>query len=151
MKTVYPQGTEQLYPLARDLLSELESEGSAHVLTLSGELGSGKTSFVQICGELLGLTHQITSPTFTLMHSFPLTHSRFATLYHLDLYRLSHHSEVQELGLKEILDTPSSFVLIEWPDRAEDLLADVPHYALYFSHVSPDRRRVDIYAPSLTS
>jgi len=150
MKTFYLYGEPEVYPIAREVLDELTNlqARQCHVITLSGELGSGKTSFVKIIGEILGISEQITSPTFTLMHSFPLSHTRFQTLYHLDLYRLSHHSEVQELGIHDLLQDSTALLLIEWPERASDLLSDTLHYQIHVSHMSPDSRRIDIYPPS---
>jgi tRNA threonylcarbamoyladenosine biosynthesis protein TsaE len=146
MRTYYPTGEEELSPIAHELAAQAEKSAgeSARIITLSGELGSGKTSFVKAFAAVMGITEQITSPTFTLMHSFPLTDSVYQMLYHLDLYRLSHHSETQEMGVQELLRDSSLLILIEWPERIAPLLEAYPHTALYFSHFAPDRRQIDI-------
>ncbi|WP_298611379.1 tRNA (adenosine(37)-N6)-threonylcarbamoyltransferase complex ATPase subunit type 1 TsaE [uncultured Thermosynechococcus sp.] len=86
------------------------------VLLLWGELGAGKTTFVQALGEGLGITEVIQSPTFTLIQEYP---EGRVPLYHLDLYRLTPR-EVAELAperywLGEEVDL--GIVAIEWPDR----------------------------------
>ena len=86
------------------------------VLALTGDLGSGKTSFVQ--GLAIGLEvpagYYITSPSYTLINEYP---GRF-TLFHVDLYRISDPMELEDIGLYEILRN-SGIVAIEWADRME--------------------------------
>ncbi len=146
MKTYYPTGEAELSPIAQELAQKLATprETYAQVITLSGELGSGKTSFVKTFAEIMGITTPITSPTFTLINSYPLTDIAYERLYHLDLYRLSHHSETQELGLSELLKNPQFLILMEWPERVEEILNSTPHTRLYFYHRSPDQRQIDI-------
>ena len=67
------------------------------VIVLAGEMGAGKTAFAQGFGRALGVTEPITSPTFTLVHSYPL--SRRLTLHHADIYRLERTSDVDDLAL----------------------------------------------------
>ena len=68
------------------------------VIVLAGEMGAGKTAFAQGFGRALGVTEPITSPTFTLVHSYPCP-GRRATLHHADLYRLETTGEVADLAL----------------------------------------------------
>jgi len=81
------------------------------VLLLAGELGAGKTAFVQGLGRALGVTERITSPTFTIAHE----HVGRLRLHHVDVYRLEHLQETLDIGLSEILDE-GSVVVIEWGD-----------------------------------
>ncbi len=81
------------------------------LLLILGDLGAGKTAFVQGFGAGLGVEDQITSPTFALVQSYP---GRL-TLNHLDVYRLGHVSEAYDLGLEELLDE-DAVTLIEWGD-----------------------------------
>ncbi|HEX8769151.1 MAG TPA: tRNA (adenosine(37)-N6)-threonylcarbamoyltransferase complex ATPase subunit type 1 TsaE [Acidimicrobiales bacterium] len=81
------------------------------LLLLAGELGTGKTAFVQGLGRGLGVTEPITSPAFVLVRSYP---GRL-TLTHLDVYRLDHLQELIDLGIRELLDE-GGVSAIEWGD-----------------------------------
>jgi tRNA threonylcarbamoyladenosine biosynthesis protein TsaE len=88
---------------------------TADIIVLAGEMGVGKTAFAQGFGRALGITEPITSPTFTLVHSYPFGHRR--TLHHADLYRLDSTSDVDELALDELAEF-GGIVLVEWGDVA---------------------------------
>lgn len=90
-------------------LAELARPGD--LVLLAGELGTGKTAFVQGFGAALGVTERITSPTYTLVSQ----HQGRLVLNHLDVYRLEQLEEVLDLGLPEILDE-DGVTLIEWGD-----------------------------------
>lgn len=91
------------------------------VIVLAGEMGVGKTAFAQGFGRALGVTDPITSPTFTLVHSYPL--SRRLTLHHADIYRLERTSDIDDLALHE-LAAFNGIVLVEWGDVAGSALGD---------------------------
>jgi tRNA threonylcarbamoyladenosine biosynthesis protein TsaE len=106
------------------------------VVVLAGDLGAGKTAFVQGFGRGLGVTARITSPTFTLVHVY----EGRLPVHHLDVYRLEQLSEALDLGLPEILDA-GGVVLIEWGDA---ILPELPHdyleVRLTFGEGDDDRR-----------
>lgn len=85
------------------------------IIVLAGEMGAGKTAFAQGFGVALGVTDTITSPTFTLVHSYPFGDRR--TLHHADLYRLDSMADVEELALHELAEF-GGIVLVEWGDVA---------------------------------
>ena len=89
------------------------------VIVLAGDLGAGKTAFVQGFGRGLGVTDRITSPTFTLVHVY----EGRLPVHHLDVYRLEQMNEALDLGLPEMLDE-GGVVLIEWGDA---ILPMLPH------------------------
>src|SRR5262245_5684729 len=99
-----------LRPLVVDLAVALEP---GDVITLSGDLGAGKTTFARaLIRYLAGKADlEVPSPTFTLLQIYEL--SRFS-LVHVDLYRISQASELEELGMNDV--PGDSVVLVEWPD-----------------------------------
>ena len=94
-------------------LAELSRTGD--MILLAGEMGTGKTAFAQGYGRALGVTEPITSPTFTIVHSYD---TGSVTLHHADLYRLEQLAEVTELGLGELAED-DGIVLVEWGDVVE--------------------------------
>jgi tRNA threonylcarbamoyladenosine biosynthesis protein TsaE len=100
------------------------------VVALTGDLGAGKTTLVRAICRGYGVTAEVTSPTFTLVHEYPAPRS---PVLHLDLYRLRGARELQSIGFDEII-AARALVLIEWADRAAGLL---PH-----GHVPIDLRHV---------
>jgi tRNA threonylcarbamoyladenosine biosynthesis protein TsaE len=87
------------------------------VISLSGDLGAGKTVFVQGLATALGVERRVTSPTFVIVHEYE---GRFPIL-HLDVYRLDSFQEVLDLGFEELLD-PEAILLVEWGDAVAPLL-----------------------------
>ncbi len=91
------------------------------VIALTGDLGAGKTTFVQGFAKGLGIKEKIISPTFVLIRQHKIPKSKY-TLYHVDLYRLKNIDDLKMLGLEEILSNPNNVVLIEWAEKAAKLL-----------------------------
>lgn len=87
------------------------------VICLYGDLGSGKTTFVQALGQALGIREDIDSPSFVMLKEY---HSGRLPLYHLDLYRIKEPHELMDLGLFDIIE--NGVTAIEWPQIAEQLL-----------------------------
>lgn len=96
------------------------------LIVLSGEMGAGKTAFAKGFGAALGVTEPITSPTFTLVHTYDLPpgvgHGAKA-LHHADLYRLDRTAEIADLALEELAEF-QGIVLVEWGDVAAASLGD---------------------------
>ena len=112
---------------------------SGDVISLTGDLGAGKTTFVQGVARTLGVTDHVVSPTFTLVREYDGT----LPIYHFDVYRLDHLQDVLDLGFEEILDL-GGIVFIEWGDAIEALL---PEAYLQIELTIPgedSRRRVEI-------
>ena len=89
------------------------------VITLSGELGTGKTTLVRGALQSLGVDSGVRSPTYTLVEFYPF--EQFAVA-HFDLYRLADAEELEYLGYRDYLN-PQTLCLIEWPQRAEGYLS----------------------------
>jgi len=87
------------------------------VILLEGELGVGKTTFVQGFAVVLGYEGPVRSPTFTLVNIYPTTHSTIKKIVHVDLYRLSREQDLQVLALEEWMNQTDSVLLVEWPQE----------------------------------
>jgi tRNA threonylcarbamoyladenosine biosynthesis protein TsaE len=103
-------------------LNNLPAFEVATVVALSGDLGAGKTTFVQTLAKELGVTDTVTSPTFTIMKSYATTSQWFENLVHLDVYRLEDINETTPLRLSEILKMPNTLVCIEWAEKIKEIL-----------------------------
>src|SRR5258708_26555217 len=90
-----------------------EAAPTGAVLYLQGELGAGKTTCARSLLRTLGVTALVRSPTYTLVETYPLA---TLTCVHVDLYRLQSLSEVDELGLRDLVG-PGSLIMVEWPER----------------------------------
>ena len=112
-RTVRINGLASLRAFAAEMADALRGTGT--VVALEGDLGSGKTTFVQALAAALGVTRPVTSPTFTLVCEYPLPGG--GRLVHMDLYRLSSEADLDALGFDEYLQS-GDLVCIEWPDRA---------------------------------
>jgi tRNA threonylcarbamoyladenosine biosynthesis protein TsaE len=106
------------------------------VLALVGDLGSGKTRWVQGICQGLGVTDPVISPTFTLVNEY---HGPWA-IYHIDLYRLVDAAETLTFGLEDYL-YGEGISLIEWADRATDYLP-VDHLVVELYYLEETKRRV---------
>jgi tRNA threonylcarbamoyladenosine biosynthesis protein TsaE len=112
------------------------------ILALNGDLGSGKTAFVQGLAKGLDVSEKyyITSPTFTLINEYPGRHP----LFHVDLYRIEYISELEEIGLDEVL-YQDAVVAIEWADKLPE--SGLPHHLEFqFKIISDNSRQIDIVA-----
>jgi tRNA threonylcarbamoyladenosine biosynthesis protein TsaE len=98
----------------------------ATIVALSGDLGAGKTSFVQALARTYGVIDHVTSPTFVIEKIYQLPPDQpFKKLIHIDAYRLNTARELEALGWPELVANPEHVICIEWPERvAECIPAD---------------------------
>ena len=99
-------------------IAQLVSPGD--FLALDGDLGAGKTLFTQGLAQGLGVTEDISSPTFTIIHEYE---SGRMPLYHMDVYRLKHPEEMYDLGYEEYF-YGEGITVVEWAQMIEMLLPD---------------------------
>jgi tRNA threonylcarbamoyladenosine biosynthesis protein TsaE len=126
VETGSPEETERLAArLAVKLLA-------GDVVTVAGEIGSGKTTFVRGACRALGVTAPVTSPTFTIGH-------RYDGVSHLDLFRLQHPDAAEWAELEPYFVGAICFV--EWPEAGAGWLPE-PRVAVRLHHVDPTRRRI---------
>ena len=111
------------------------------VVTLRGELGAGKTTLAQAICRGYGVPNEVTSPTFTLVHEYRAARS---PVYHLDLYRLKGPDDLANIGWDDIMSS-EALVLIEWPERAAELLP-LDHVPMLLQHLPDDPGRRLLYA-----
>jgi tRNA threonylcarbamoyladenosine biosynthesis protein TsaE len=113
-----------LAEVAAEVLTDLKQAANqtAVVLSLAGELGAGKTAFVQQLGLHLGVTETIVSPTFVVMKRYQTTDAVFTNLVHIDAYRLEDAAEVAPLRIEEMFNEPNTLVCIEWASNIRDIL-----------------------------
>ena len=107
------------------------------VIAIEGDLGAGKTTLTKAICRGYGVTDDVTSPTFTLVHEYRGTRSK---VFHLDLYRLKSARELETLGWDDLLQE-NALIIVEWPDRATDLMPH-GHVPISLAHVAerPDHR-----------
>jgi len=115
------------------------------VLALQGELGSGKTTFLQGFAKGLGIKEKILSPTFVIMRKFKIRKKTrdFKNFYHIDCYRIKKPKEILDLGFKEIISNPRNIVAIEWADRIKKILPK-NKLVLKFKFVDESKRQIAI-------
>jgi len=112
------------------------------LILLSGDLGSGKTFFARQLGRELEIADALDSPSFVLMKEY---HDGRVPVFHLDLYRIKYAEELYDLGIIDMMDT--GITLIEWPERAAELLPPET-YRLHFVFDGL-KRRVEISSPTM--
>jgi len=110
------------------------------ILALYGDLGAGKTTFLQGLAKGLGIKKRIVSPTFVFLKEYPLEKGIF---YHLDLYRLEKSQDALGLGLKEILNDPQGIVVIEWAEKIKNFLP-LERRDIYFHYLNENERKIII-------
>lgn len=97
-------------------------QDSATLITLSGDLGAGKTAFTQATARTLGVLEPVTSPTFVLAKSYDLEGQAFERLVHIDAYRLAGGKDLGALDFVRTLGDPLTLVMLEWPEIVKDAL-----------------------------
>ena len=117
--------------IAQEMLGRENSE--ALVIGLEGDLGSGKTTFIQGIAQGLGIKDKITSPTFVIM-------KKYNSFYHIDCYRIES-KDLLELGFKEIINQSGNIVMIEWAERVKNVL---PKNTIWmkFEYIDENKRKI---------
>lgn len=101
--------------LAKEILKYKNTKKNSLVFGLIGNLGAGKTTFIQAFAKGLGIKSRLTSPTFVLMKVY-------GNLYHIDCYRIKDYKDILALDFGDIVSNPKNIILIEWAERIKKIL-----------------------------
>lgn len=137
-------GASETQKLGEQFAQSLQ-EGT--ILLLYGDLGSGKTTFVQGLAKGLGIKSRIISPTFIIAREYEVRGKgkalRVKKFYHLDLYRTQTEGDLKGVGLEEIMSDPEAIVAIEWSEKL-GLLVPEKRVEIHFKHLREDKRQITV-------
>ena len=134
--------------IGRDLISQ---KIKSKIFCLYGDLGSGKTTFIQGVAKGLGIKKRVISPTFMFIRQYEMRDTQYVSrftshlslFYHIDLYRINKVEEAKGLGLQEIFEDKEAIVAIEWAERIKEILPK-KRIDIYFNYVSENQRKINI-------
>ncbi len=128
--------------IASELTAQCQAGG---VITLTGDLGAGKTTFTKGVAEYLGVTKEIVSPTFAIMNVYETTHPTIKRLVHIDTYRLKSLDELLGIGIEDFVGAPDTLSVIEWPELAAPFLQTKNVTAVTFTHQPDGGRLISVH------
>ena len=135
---IITQSPGETQKLGQKIGSDLKSgKLKKRILCLYGDLGSGKTTFIQGLAKGLGIKKRITSPTFVFVKQY---NSYF---YHIDLYRIEKFEETKGLGLEEIFSDPQAITAVEWAEKIKEMLPE-KRIDIQFNYLNQNERKVII-------
>ncbi|PID52710.1 MAG: tRNA (adenosine(37)-N6)-threonylcarbamoyltransferase complex ATPase subunit type 1 TsaE [Candidatus Moraniibacteriota bacterium] len=117
MKKVITRTIEETHTLAKKYISH----NTPSIITLQGDLGSGKTTFTQGVLRACGAKGPYTSPTFTIMKEYDVDMYGYERIYHIDAYRIGKDDMI-ELGWNDLMNNSRACLIIEWPENIADIL-----------------------------
>jgi len=139
-KSTSPTFTKKIAAqLARELTAKKSK--NALIIGLTGDLGSGKTTFIQGFAHGLGIKQKLPSPTFVIMRNYKLATTHYSLLCHIDSYRLKNTGETKILNLKEIIKNSENILLIEWAEKIKKILPK-KMIRLKFRHGEKENERI---------
>jgi len=126
-------------------IQTLPAQNHALVVALTGDLGAGKTTFMQHVAGVLGITETITSPTFVILKKYllPQPVGVFTELVHIDAYRLADEVELEKIRFNDYYNSPHAIVCIEWPEIVPKLIPDNA-VKINITHTGGETRMVEI-------
>lgn len=144
---VITRNTEETKKIAAKAAKDFLKTGAgktAAVFALQGDLGSGKTTFVQGFYSGLGLKKRAMSPTFIILRRAAFNKKGFKNIFHMDAYRLKSGKEVRPLELKKLFKNPENIILIEWPENIKSVLPKKTVWIKFF-HEKKEKERTLIF------
>lgn len=138
---------DSLRELSKEVLDEAVRKftDQAGLVALNGELGAGKTAFVQKLAAELGILETVTSPTFVVMKIYEIDYGQFKRLVHIDAYRIEENNEMIVLGFEELLKDPENLICIEWADNIKNLLPENKIGLNFEITGNEEERKITIY------
>jgi tRNA threonylcarbamoyladenosine biosynthesis protein TsaE len=121
----------------------IKAVGDDRILALYGQMGVGKTTLIRSICRNLGVSTEVTSPTFALVNEYPASEG---PVYHFDFYRVNRLSEALDFGIDEYFDS-GNWCLIEWPEKIGELLPENA-VSLFLEEESDGSRRITVEIPS---
>jgi len=113
----------------------LEFAGNDRIIAFTGDMGAGKTTFIKVLCEELGVKEVVTSPTFSIVNEYA---AAGAIVYHFDFYRIKNLQEAYDIGYEEYFYS-GNFCFIEWPERVKELLPET-YVSVEITVLSSDKR-----------
>jgi tRNA threonylcarbamoyl adenosine modification protein YjeE len=143
MEKIILKNLDDLTGYIKKLLLQLERREYALIFLLYGDLGAGKTALVKGFARELGLTEEITSPTFVIQKEYPLDkHLFFKKLIHIDAYRLEDARELEYLGWNELIQNPENIIFLEWPSQVPGISLPCFYYKISLSIIDKETREL---------
>jgi tRNA threonylcarbamoyladenosine biosynthesis protein TsaE len=115
--------------------------GAGDVVACYGDLGAGKTRFIQGVCRGLGVTDHVTSPTFTILNEYV---SGSLPVYHFDFYRITSPAELRDIGAREYFERGEGVCLVEWAEKVADILPPARYDVTLTPGRSAAERMIDI-------
>jgi len=126
-------------------VKNLESKKSAVVIALKGNLGAGKTTFVQGFARALGIKENVLSPTFVLLKTYKIKNVRnLKHLTHIDCYRVDSPKELEHIGFSKMLKDGDAVVLIEWAEKVKNVLPKDTLWIRFNHGAKPSERVINV-------
>lgn len=141
--TKSPTQTKKLGVFLAKKILKSKTQKKARVLGLEGDLGGGKTTFLQGFAKGLGIEQKILSPTFVIMKRFPISTKNLKNFYHFDCYRVGKPKEILNLNFKEISSDSQNIIVIEWAEKIRQILPKNTKW-IRFQFVDKRKRRISV-------
>jgi tRNA threonylcarbamoyladenosine biosynthesis protein TsaE len=142
---VVTKSAQETQALGEKIANKLIIGHQPSIIALTGELGSGKTTFLQGLAKGLGIKERILSPTFIMMRDYQVRSAKCKAqrFYHVDLYRLESEKDIEGLGLKEIWSDPKNIIAIEWVEKIKNVLPK-KRMDIFFEYLEENERRITV-------
>ena len=140
MKKQITTSVRETHQLAKKFANSLKS---GQIITLTGDLGGGKTTFIQGLAKALGVKKRITSPTFVLMKVYPAKNNNINKICHIDAYRMKSPSDLLAIGAEEYIKDKNCLTLIEWGEKVKSILPK--HKKITLKVINDHTREIKIY------